>query len=188
MNTEISVRFEATPNPQSLKFDCAQALTTESVNFTSRAESSRSPLANKIFGFPWCAGVYIGPDFLTVTKQDWVDWDILAEPLAELIKEHLALGEPILYLSTTPGISTDVDNADDLPVVREIKRILREEIKPAVAMDGGDIQFERFENGRLFLSMHGACSGCPSSSYTLKVGIETRFKEILPEVLEVVAV
>jgi Fe-S cluster biogenesis protein NfuA len=194
--SEIAVFSEATPNPQSLKFLVSgRGLSPETVNFTSAQEAARSPLAAKIFGFPWAAGVFLGPDFVTITKQEWVDWDILAEPLCELIKEHLTRGEPVLWPadpsaaganSASPDGGT-ADSADDSPVVRHIKQILRDEIRPAVAMDGGDITFHKYEQGRLFLHMHGACSGCPSSSYTLKEGIETRLKEVIPELIEVVA-
>ena len=182
----MSVFFEATPNPQSMKFICEQQIADESVNFASAVEATRSPLAMKIFGFPWAAGVFIGPYFVTVTKQDWVDWEILAEPLSGLIDEHLKTGDPVLLPATAAVI--EEDSSQDSPVVRQIKQILRDEIRPAVAMDGGDIVFQRYDAGRVFLEMHGACAGCPSSAMTLKVGIETRLKEAIPEVQEVVAV
>ncbi|MGE0527630.1 MAG: NifU family protein [Bdellovibrionales bacterium] len=188
---EYSVFYEATPNPQSMKFVVTAPIASEAVNFTSVQEAARSPLALKIFGFPWAAGVFIGPSFVTVTKQEWVDWDILAEPLSELIKEHLNRGEPVLVEKATADSADEAGNAEnpnDLPVVRRIKQILREEIRPAVAMDGGDIVFERYEEGRVYLRMQGACSGCPSSVYTLKEGIETRLREAVPEVREVFSV
>lgn len=182
----MDVFYEATPNPQSMKFVVTAQIAHESVNFASAAETARSPLAKKLFGFPWAVGVFIGSNFVTVTKQEWVDWDVLAEPLSGLIKEHLERGEPVL-LAAAAGADSDED-PNDSPVVRQIKQILREEIRPAVAMDGGDIVFEKYENGRVFLHMHGACSGCPSSTMTLKDGIETRLKESIPEIEEVVAV
>lgn len=188
---EYQVFYEATPNPQSLKFMVTAVIAEESVNFTSVAETARSPLAKKIFSFPWAAGVFVGPNFVTVTKQDWVEWEILADPLAELIKEHLTSGESVLLAKTNAGdagASAGEDDENDSPVVRQIKTILRNEIRPAVAMDGGDIVFEKYEEGRVYLQMQGACSGCPSSSMTLKEGIETRLKQAIPEVTEVVAV
>lgn len=200
MTKDVSVFYEATPNPQSMKFVVTERLAPESMNFTNATEAMRSPLALKIFGFPWAAGVFIGPNFITITKQEWVDWDILADPLTDLIKEHLESGEPVLAVrseegststggssTSTSATSTDEDPSDS-PTVRLIKQILRDEIRPAVAMDGGDITFDRFEEGRVYLAMHGACSGCPSSSYTLKEGIETRLKQAVPEVQEVIAV
>lgn len=186
---DISVFYEATPNPNSMKFIITAMIASESANFTSQAEAARSPLAQKILGFPWAAGCFIGPTFVTITKQDWVDWDVIAEPLSELIKEHLVRGEPVL---TAPAAdlapANDEDNENDSPIVREIKKILREEIRPAVAQDGGDISFHKYEQGRVYLHMQGACSGCPSSAFTLKEGIEARLKQSLPEIEEVVAV
>ena len=184
---DFHVFYEATPNPQSMKFVITQPIAHESVNFATAADAIRSPLAQKIFGFPWAAGVYIGTNFVTVTKHDWVDWDVLAEPLSGLIKEHLESGALVLF-TPTGGASAEDDDASDSPTVAQIKRILRDEIRPAVAMDGGDITFDRFEDGRVYLHMQGACAGCPSSAMTLKDGIETRLKQALPDVREVVAV
>lgn len=194
----ISVFYEATPNPQSMKFIVTAMISQESANFTSAAEAQRSPLAQKLLGFPWAAGVFIGPTFVTVTKQEWVDWDVIAEPLSDVIKEHLQRGEPVItapraeseggrqYFSDNDA-STE-DRESDSAVVRHIKKILREEIRPAVAQDGGDITFDKYEDGRVFLHMQGACSGCPSSAFTLKEGIETRLRDAIPEIQEVVAV
>lgn len=184
--SDFQVFYEATPNPQSMKFIVTAPIASESVHFTSTEQTARSPLAKKLFGFPWAAGVFIGPNFVTVTKQDWVEWDVLAEPLSDLLKEHLSSGEGVL-LPSTDAPADDI-SADDSPIVQKIKQILRDEIRPAVAMDGGDIRFDRFVDGRVYLKMHGACSGCPSSAYTLKEGIETRLKESIPEVIEVIAV
>jgi Fe-S cluster biogenesis protein NfuA len=180
---EFQVYYEATPNPNSLKFTVGVPIATESIQFSSANETGRSPLAQKIFGFPWAAGVYIGPNFVSVTKQDWVEWEVLAEPLAGLIKEHLERGEPVLL---NPAVESDDEN--DSPTVRQIKQILRDDIRPAVAMDGGDIVFEKYEDGRVYLHMQGSCSGCPSSALTLKEGIETRLKQAIPEIQEVVSV
>jgi Fe-S cluster biogenesis protein NfuA len=180
---EFTIFYEATPNPQSMKFNVAAMIADESMNFTSANDCARSPLARKIFGFPWAAGVFVGPNFITVTKQEWVDWDVLAEPLSGLIKEHLERGEPVLLKAVTE----EEDTSNDTDTVRLIKQILREEIRPAVAMDGGDIVFQKFENGRVYLHMQGACAGCPSSAMTLKEGIETRLKAAVPDVVEVVS-
>lgn len=187
---EYSVFYEATPNPQSMKFMVTAVIADATLNIDSAShpDVARSPLARKIMGFPWAAGMFVGPNFVTVTKQDWVDWDVIAEPLAELIKEHLESGEAVV-VPAVAGASDDSDDLpDDSPVVRQIKALLRNEIRPAVAMDGGDITFSKYEEGRVFLHMHGACAGCPSSTFTLKEGIETRMKELIPEVQEVVAV
>ena len=181
----MNVRFEQTPNPQTLKFNVGLALTEDPAEFKTQKETVRSPLAKKLFGFPWCDGVYIGRDFVTVTKQDWVDWDVLAEPLAGLIGEHLERGEAVLH--KLEAQASDV-SPDDSPVVQQIKKILNEEIRPAVALDGGDIIFHKYENGVVSIFMQGACSGCPSSTITLKEGIENRLRNEIPEIKEVVSV
>ncbi len=184
MPAAIDVRFESTPNPQTIKFTIGRPLASAPVEFKSVRDAARSPLAKKIFGFPWCDGVFIGNDFVTVTKQEWVDWDVLAEPLAGLIGEHLERGEPVLL----GELEDDSNSADDTPVVREIKKILNEEIRPAVALDGGDIVFHKYEANVVYLFMKGACSGCPSSTFTLKEGIETRLRNAIPEIKSVVSV
>ena len=178
----IDVHFEQTPNPQTLKFTVPQILADESVEFKTAKDTMRSPLAKKLFGFPWCDGVFIGRDFVTVTKQDWVDWDVLAEPLAGLIGEHLERGEAVLH----KPVATEAVQ-DDTPVVQHIKKILNEEIRPAVALDGGDIVFHKYENNVVYIFMQGSCAGCPSSTITLKEGIENRLRNEIPEIKEVVS-
>lgn len=196
-----TVRFESTPNPQTFRFTAGVIFTEKPVEYKNATEAQFSPLAKKLFGFPWAAGVYIGRDFITITKQDWVDWDIIAEPLAGLIEEHLDSGAPIL--ATRPSTSSEaaaatsgtVDSSDksviqpgDSATVAEIKRVLNEEIRPMVAQDGGDVVFDRYEDGVVYLEMQGSCAGCPSSTMTLKMGIETRLQEAVPEIREVVSV
>ncbi len=180
---KIEVYYEATPNPQTMKFYTGQAISDESMQIDSIEQARRSPLAQKLFGFPWMAGVFIGPNFVSITKQDWVEWNILADPLCDLISEHLSEGEPVVI----PPDSMEEDDSDS-DTVKTIKKILNEEIRPAVAMDGGDIVFSKYEGNRLYLHMQGACSGCPSAEITLKEGIEKRIKEYLPEVQEVISI
>lgn len=182
MAETITVHAEMTPNPQTMRFVANQQLTDAPTEFKTPQETATSPLARKLFGFPWTAGVFIGKDFVTVTKQDWVDWETLAEPLAGLIQEHLERGEVVMQ-----PVAKSVPSSDDSPDVQLIKRILDEEIRPAVAMDGGDIVFHKFEDGVVYLFMQGSCAGCPSSTMTLKMGIETRLKELVPSVREVVS-
>lgn len=183
--TEIVVRTEATPNPQTMRYSVeGLSLSTEPVEFKSLQETTLSPLAKKIFGFPWTAGVFIGRDFLTVTKQDWVEWETLAEPLADIIQEHLSRGEPVVLKPKT----TEPEASDDNPTVKEIKRILDHEIRPAVALDGGDIIFSHYAENIVYVHMQGSCNGCPSSTMTLKEGIESRLRQAIPEIQEVVAV
>ncbi|MCB0356328.1 MAG: NifU family protein [Bdellovibrionales bacterium] len=186
MNKNIDVFYEATPNPQSMKFYFTESFTDESVSFNNYEEAKRSPLAQKIFGFPWTAGIHIGPNFVTVTKQDWVEWKILADPLSDLIKEHLQSGQSLLFPDEQMEIPIQQSSND--PIVKNILHILNTEIRPAVAMDGGDIQFESYHNGVLNVRLLGACSGCPSSMITLKEGVEVRLKELIPELNEVRAI
>ncbi len=187
------VLFEATPNPQAMKFVVTdRVIANEVVQFANSEEALRSPLARKLFGFPWAAQVMVGPQFVTVTKQEWVEWSVLAEPLANLIEEHITSDQAVLLPpseSTGPKQSDqNVEDENDSAVVKEIKRILNQEIRPAVAMDGGDISFHSYQDGRLLLEMRGSCSGCPSSTYTLKEGIETRLKASIPDLKEVLSV
>lgn len=185
--SKTQVIYEATPNPQSMKFIAMQTIAKESAQFDDPQKCHRSPLAQKLFGFPWMAGVFIGQNFVTITKQDWVEWQTLADPLARLIEEHLENGEEVLKeLPKTTG-SAETTAVEGSPI-QIIKTILEQEIKPAVAMDGGDIVFHSYENHVLYLEMHGACAGCPSSTMTLKMGIEARLKEAVPELAEVVSI
>ena len=186
-----NVIAEPTPNPQSMKFVVHQnsapaSLTQEPVAFVDSNESKGSPLAEKLFGFPWMAGVFIGENFVTITKQDWVDWDVLVEPLRALLEEHLNEGLPVLGAGPTASDSNTPDVAD--PTVRKIVEFIESEVRPAVAMDGGDILFHKYEDQIVYLRMKGSCSGCPSSTATLRIGIESRLKEFIPEIKEVVAV
>jgi Fe-S cluster biogenesis protein NfuA len=211
-----AVQFEATPNPQTLRFTAdifiaklaGQSFTEKPVEFKTPAEAQFSPLAKKLFGFPWAAGVYIGRDFITVTKQDWVEWDVIAEPLAGLIEEHLESGAPVVSprasatnasgagsdgaaLATSGTVDSDdmsVAQPGDSAAVIEIKRVLNEEIRPMVAQDGGDVVFAKYEGNVVYLHMRGSCAGCPSSTMTLKQGIETRLQDAVPEIREVVSI
>jgi Fe-S cluster biogenesis protein NfuA len=186
MNTaQNKVHFETTPNPATMKFHLGKHVADEGFECPTAQDAERSPLAAKIFGFPWTSSVYVGADFITVTKQDWVDWELLAQPLAGLIQEHMDADLPVVVKIVA---LTDSDDANDTPIVRNIKSILNREIRPVVALDGGDIVFHKFENGILSIHMRGACAGCPSSTATLKDGIETRMKELFPEIQEVVSV
>ena len=179
----MKVTFEATPNPSTMKFNFGQKISDGSHDFPNVESTEKSPLAAKIFGFPWTASVYLGEDFVTVTKQDWVDWEILASPLAGLLGEHIESGQPVLI-----NLEASLDEQEnDSEIVKKIKRALQNEIKPIVALDGGDVVFGKYENNVLQIHMRGACSGCPSSQATLKDGIEVRMRELFPEIKEVTA-
>ena len=190
-----NVFYEITPNPQAMKFIVDGAPLHNSTNlyeFAQGANTTSSPLAQKILGFPWAAKISIGSHYVTVTKESWVEWDVLAEPLSELLKEHVDRGEPIV---NAEGYSQQQDASVELteeqkndPVIQKILSVLDNEVKPAVAMDGGDIDFQNFKDGVLYLTLKGACAGCPSSMMTLKDGIETRMRELIPEVQSVESV
>lgn len=176
------VRYESTPNPSTYKFVFPQELVSESREFSNPQEAELSPLASKIFGFPWTSKVFIGKDFVSITKQDWVDWSVLAEPLNGLIQEHLDKGEKIIY-DFDPNAQLEENETD--PVIRQLKQIIKNDIQPVVALDGGEVVFHSYTDNILFIQMKGSCAGCPSSTATLKDGIEVRIKELVPEVKEV---
>ncbi len=183
-----AVTFELTPNPASMKFNLPMRVCDVGFEVPTAQEAERSPLAAKIFGFPWTSSVYVGTNFVTVTKQDWVEWDVLARPLCGLIQQHINQGEAVVVDVSSLAQTSNDENAEDTEIVRNIKRVIQNEIRPVVALDGGDIVFSHFAEGVVYLQMRGACSSCPSSQATLKDGIEVRLKEIFPEVNEVKSV
>ena len=195
MNKEpqITVSVEPTPNPHSMKFTVNQNIAKENWETEDITKAGRSPLAQKILGFPWASRVFIGSNFITINKEDWVEWEVLTEPLSQMIQEHIESKQAVLHppiseekQNKTTDHSSNISNTDS-QTVQKIKQILESEIQPAVAMDGGFIAFAGYEKGTVFLKMQGACSGCPSSSVTLKQGIETHLKNQIPEVQQVVA-
>jgi Fe-S cluster biogenesis protein NfuA len=181
----FEVGFESTPNPNSMKFTLGHTFNETPFECLNVKDTENSPLASKIFGFPWALSVYVGTDFITVKKQDWVSWEVLAEPLAGLIEEHLDNGELVVISKSQLGEASS-DLSDEISV--KMKWIIENEIRPALASDGGDISFVKFENGILAVTLKGACSGCPSASITLKDGIESYMKEIFPQLIQVISV
>jgi Fe-S cluster biogenesis protein NfuA len=153
-----------------------------SAHFTARPEADVSPLARRLFQVTGVEAVFLASNFVTVTKRADVEWTDLAQPIVDAIKASVGGGEPALG----PAFAVASGGAQS-EVVARIRRILDEEVRPAVAMDGGDIVFSDFKDGIVELYMHGSCSGCPSSTATLKQGIETRLRELIPEVQGVVA-
>ena len=180
----FKISCESTPNPNSLKFVASRPISKESLEIKDKLQAGRSPLAQKILGFPWAKSVFIGSNFISITKEEWVDWDILKSPLISLIERHLE-DEQGLVLLPEKKLET---SSQDSKEVKIIKEILKNEIQPAVAMDGGYIQFISYENFKVHLKLQGACRGCPSAGFTLKQGIETRLKQSLPEITEVISV
>ncbi|HEX6334688.1 MAG TPA: NifU family protein, partial [Flavisolibacter sp.] len=154
-------------------------------------ESARpSPLANELFGFPFIKAVFIASNFVTLTKTPETDWNDVIPAVREFLKEYLEEGKPVINEEEVAAIKPESSNAisaDDDDVVKRIKELLDNYVRPAVEMDGGAIQFKSYEDGIVNLMLQGSCSGCPSSMITLKAGIEGMMKRMIPEVKEVVA-
>lgn len=187
----IQVRYEATPNPNTFRFTSDVMQSKETAEYKSAAEAQFSPLAKKLFGFPWCQNIFVGTDFITISKKDWVDWEIIAEPLSEVIAEFLSEGKPLIpHIEVPSETSSKSSTVSDARSSTEAKiiAILENEIRPMVAQDGGDVVFKSFSDGIVSVEMRGSCAGCPSSTMTLKMGIETRLKAAVPEVNEVISV
>ncbi|HZH03964.1 MAG TPA: NifU family protein [Myxococcaceae bacterium] len=181
----VNIQLEWTPNPSTLKYVTDRTLMARgAVNFvTKEATEGKSPLARKLMDIPGVSAVMLGSNFVTVTKGEDGEWDEMNDAVMETIDSHLSSDEPVVTGDVLPPPSV---NGSD--VEGRIREILDSEIRPAVMMDGGDITLDRFENGVAYLHMQGSCAGCPSSTATLKMGIESRLREIIPEVVEVAAV
>ena len=179
------IQTEETPNPATLKFLPGRVLMTEgTADFKSREEASKSPLALHLFEVDGVKGVFFGSDFISVAKEEAPSWAVLKPSILSVIMEHFITHQPLFYGESAATNSTGEDD----PLSLQIKEILDSRIRPAVAQDGGDIVFDRFEDGVVYVRMQGACSGCPSSSATLKSGIENMLRHYVPEVLEVRAI
>jgi Fe-S cluster biogenesis protein NfuA len=184
------IQTEATPNPATLKFLPGRVVMPEGT-FDARDSSGGvdSPLAERLFAVPGVAGVFFGYDFITVTKTDG-EWQHLKPAILGAIMEHFMSGAPILRDNggVTMEDGEEFFDEDDAPTVATIKELLDTRIRPAVAGDGGDITFRGFKDGVVYLVMKGACSGCPSSTATLKHGIQNLLRHFLPDVREVQSV
>jgi Fe-S cluster biogenesis protein NfuA len=180
----LFIQTEQTPNPATLKFLPGETvLESGTADFTDRdAAGERSPLAENLFGVEGVAAVFFGRDFITITKLADEDWYVMKPAILGVIMEHFTAGKPVMN-DTAP--TPESGSEDDDEVVSQIKELLDTRVRPAVAMDGGDIVFHGFEDGVVFLTMQGACAGCPSSTATLKMGIENMLRHYIPEVLEV---
>ena len=186
----ISIYTEATPNPEALKFVANKMLVQgNSANFESAAEAELSPLATQLFVFPFVKEVFIMNNFVTITKTGDQGWYEIMHELRQFLKEFLQTDQPIVEKEYFAKANADsADDSDDSTLVKNIKNVLETYVKPAVEMDGGAIEFVEFKEGTVHLVLKGACSGCPSSTVTLKQGIEGMMKRMVPEVEEVVAV
>ena len=176
------IQTEPTPNPATLKFLPGRAVMgSGTANFTEAAEAKASPLAESLFGLAGVTGVYLGSDFITVSKAADADWLTLKPVVLAAIMDHFTSGRPVM----TGAAAANAGDEEDDEVVSQIKELLETRVRPAVAQDGGDIIFHSFEDGVVYLTMQGSCSGCPSSTATLKAGIENMLRHYLPEVQEV---
>jgi len=185
MDLGIRMHAERTPNPNSIKWVMGKRIVegTASASFDTPPARDVSPLAHELFSVDGVVGVFFAADFATVSKREEVEWVDLAQSIVDVLKKHLDSGEPALG----PGyqaVAAEVSGT----LVQRICHILDNEIRPAVALDGGDILFVGFREGVVELQMRGACSGCPSATATLKMAVESRLREEIPEIREVVAV
>ncbi|UZD90130.1 NifU family protein [Cognatishimia activa] len=180
------IQTESTPNPATLKFLPGQTvLETGTADFPSQEAAANSPLAQRVFGVAGVTGVFFGHDFVTVTKADDVEWDHLKPSILGVIMEHFQSGQPVLGAEAVAPSGHAEHDGEDGEIVNQIKELLDTRVRPAVAQDGGDITFHGFERGVVYLHMQGACAGCPSSTVTLKMGIENLLRHYIPEVTEV---
>ena len=180
------IQTESTPNPATLKFLPGNSvMETGTANFAAPDEANRSPLAQSLFATEGVIGVFLGADFITVTKSDDKEWDVMKPLILGAIMEHFQSGRPVIEADAA---ETTVADGDDDEVVVQIRELIDTRVRPAVAQDGGDIVYKGFEDGIVYLHMQGACAGCPSSTATLKHGIENMLRYYVPEVQEVRAV
>jgi Fe-S cluster biogenesis protein NfuA len=179
------IQTEDTPNPATMKFLPGRAVMgAGTADFADAEGAERSPLAASLFSIAHVSGVFLGSDFVSVTKDDGGDWQLMKPAVLGVIMEHFISGHPVMEGEADVLEEDEIDPADQ-EVVSQIKELLDTRVRPAVAMDGGDITFKGYREGVVFLSMQGACQGCPSSTMTLKMGIENLLKHYVPQVLEV---
>ncbi len=176
------IQTEDTPNPSTLKFiPGVSVLPGSSAEFSSSDDADSSPLARRLLDIDGVNSVFLGADFISITKSDIAEWFALKPSVLAGIMEHFASGMPVM---TAPAPADEPQSVDS-ETVQQIKHLLDTRVRPAVAMDGGDIIFHSFEDGVVTLQMRGACQGCPSSTATLKMGIENMLRHYIPEVKEV---
>ena len=183
------IQTEQTPNPVTLKFLPGQPVLTDgTADFRSAEDAAgKSPLAERLFRIDDVSGVFLGADFISVTKNDTAEWPLLKPAILGVIMEHFTAGHAVMAEGESET-SKEEYNEEDEALVSQIKELLETRVRPVVAQDGGDIVFHGFQEGVVLLEMRGACGGCPSSTLTLKSGIENMLRHYIPEVTEVRAV
>lgn len=186
------IQTEGTPNPNTIKFIPGKIVLGENktANFFEKEAAVDSPLALALFAIDNVKSVFLGSDFISVTKQENSSWDLLKTEVLTTIMEHYVMGREVLKDGTNADSlsSMEIIDEQDQEIVDQIKEIIENRVRPAVAQDGGDIIFRGFKEGVVLLELHGACSGCPSSTITLKNGIENMLKYYIPEVISVESV
>ena len=185
------IETETTPNPATLKFLPGEAVMTAGTrDFADPEEAEASPLAAALFSLGDVSGVFYGSNFVSVTVAPGTDWRDVKPEVLGILLDHFASASPLFPAGSAGGIAIDddhgfTDDPADAEIVDQIKDLIETRVRPAVAKDGGDIVYRGFDKGTVYLAMHGACSGCPSSTATLKQGIEQLLKHYVPEVTEV---
>ena len=188
------IETETTPNPATLKFLPGRAVMPSGTrDFATAAEAEQSPLADALFGLGDVTGVFFGRDFVSVTAGPGTNWAELKPDVLSIMLDHFVADMPLFRAASAAGFSVPAadqfnDDPADADIIVQIKELLETRVRPAVANDGGDIVYRGFDAGKVYLQMQGACSGCPSSTATLKNGIEQLLKHYVPEVTEVLAV
>ncbi|MBL0339330.1 MAG: NifU family protein [Rhodospirillaceae bacterium] len=179
------IQTEQTPNPQTLKFLPNQKVTgKEGVDYPKSQQAAGSPLASRLFKIEGVEGVFLGNDFVTITKNPKKDWQILKPALLGAMMDHFTSGQPAIQTMEAKVLGV----VEDDEITAKIKELLETRVRPAVAQDGGDIVFADFKDGTVYVHLRGSCAGCPSSTATLKVGIENMLRHYVPEVKQVKAV
>jgi Fe-S cluster biogenesis protein NfuA len=188
------IETETTPNPATLKFLPGRIVMASGTrDFATPEEAEASPLAEALFALGDIEGVFFGRDFVSITKSPGSEWPALKPDVLNILLDHFAADMPLFRIGTAAGFSVpaeetiSTDDPADADIIDQIKELLETRIRPAVANDGGDIVYRGFDKGRVYLRMQGACAGCPSSTATLKHGIESLLKHYVPEVTEVIA-
>jgi len=180
------IQTESTPNPATLKFLPGETvLGAGTADFQTAEAADVSPLATRIFAVEGVTGVFFGNDFVTVTKAETVEWDHIKPAILGAVMEHYQSGKPVMEGEGSGPAGHAEHDGPDGDIVNQIKELLDTRVRPAVAQDGGDITFHGFDRGIVYLHMQGACAGCPSSTLTLKMGIENLLRHYIPEVVEV---
>tara|TARA_B100001142_G_C14250583_1_gene623044 strand:+ start:616 stop:1179 length:564 start_codon:yes stop_codon:yes gene_type:complete len=184
------IQTEQTPNPTTLKFlPGVEVMKSGTADFRNEEEATRSPLASRLMKVDDIVGVFFGNDFVSVTKVDDSDWQILKPVILGIMMEHFVSQQPLIESEVEQSQKTNITYAEaDSEIVGQIIELLETRVRPAVAQDGGDIEFRGFEKGVVLLQLHGSCQGCPSATMTLKMGVENMLKHYIPEVVEVRAV